>query len=162
MLKGKALCISPLHAHTGHTLKQTPNVCCWMEEQMNLPPILHLSFIWLGQCTRGFPVDSVVKNLPAMQETRVWSLGWGHGMAAHSSVLARESHEQRTWRAAAHRVAESHTTEATKQQPQHHNARLCQPWHFWRFSPGNSLGLGAVLCLVGCLTASRPLPTGYQ
>ena len=76
MLKGEALCILPLHAHTGHTLKQTPNVCCWMEEQMNLPPILHLSFIWLGQCTRGFPVGSAVKNLPAIQETRVWSLGW--------------------------------------------------------------------------------------
>ena len=34
----------------------------------------------------------MVKNLPAMQETRVWSLGWenplGKGMATHSSVLA--------------------------------------------------------------------------
>ena len=39
-----------------------------------------------------FPGDSLVKNLPAMQETWVRSLGWeGHleeGMANHSSVLA--------------------------------------------------------------------------
>ena len=34
----------------------------------------------------------VVKNLPAMQETQVWSLGWEdpqeEGMATHSSILA--------------------------------------------------------------------------
>ena len=39
-----------------------------------------------------FPVGSVVKNLPAMQETRVWSLGWedplGKAMATHSSIPA--------------------------------------------------------------------------
>ena len=33
-----------------------------------------------------------VKNLPAMQETQVWSLGWEDplekGMATHSSILA--------------------------------------------------------------------------
>ena len=36
----------------------------------------------------------MVKNLPAMQETRVWSLGWEvpleKGMAIHSSILARK------------------------------------------------------------------------
>ena len=40
----------------------------------------------------GFPVGSVVKNLPAMQEMRVRSLGWEdpleRGMATHSSILA--------------------------------------------------------------------------
>ena len=40
----------------------------------------------------GFPGGSVVKNLPAVQEMRVWSLGWEdpleQGMAAHSSTLA--------------------------------------------------------------------------
>ena len=43
----------------------------------------------------GFPDDSVIKNLPAMQETqetRVGSLGQGdppeEGMATHSSILA--------------------------------------------------------------------------
>ena len=40
----------------------------------------------------GFPGGSVVKNLPAMQETWVPSLGWEDalekGMANHSSSLA--------------------------------------------------------------------------
>ena len=39
-----------------------------------------------------FPIPQTVKNLPAMQETRVWSLGWEDplekGMAIHSSILA--------------------------------------------------------------------------
>ena len=42
-----------------------------------------------------------VKNLPAMQETQVWSLGWEDplekGMATHSSILEPgESHGQRS------------------------------------------------------------------
>ena len=40
----------------------------------------------------GLPGGSAVKNLPAVQETRVQSLGWEDpletGMAAHSSILA--------------------------------------------------------------------------
>ena len=40
----------------------------------------------------GFPGGSVVKNPPAMQETRVQSLGWEdpleEGRATHSSILA--------------------------------------------------------------------------
>ena len=40
----------------------------------------------------GFPGGSVVKNLPAIQETRVRSLGWEdpleEGKATHSSTLA--------------------------------------------------------------------------
>ena len=43
-------------------------------------------------CTRGFPRGSVVKNLPAMQETWVRSLGQEdaleEGMATHSRILA--------------------------------------------------------------------------
>ena len=42
----------------------------------------------------GFPGGSVVKNLPAMQETWVWSLGLEDhlekGMTTHSSKLAWE------------------------------------------------------------------------
>ena len=42
----------------------------------------------------------LVKNLPAMQETGVWSLGWentlGKGMATHSNVLAWRIHGQRS------------------------------------------------------------------
>ena len=41
---------------------------------------------------RGFPGDAVLKNLPAIQETWVWSLGQEdpleEGMATHSSTLA--------------------------------------------------------------------------
>ena len=40
----------------------------------------------------GFPSGSDIKNLPAMQETPVQSLGWEDtpekGMAGHSSILA--------------------------------------------------------------------------
>ena len=43
---------------------------------------------------RGFPDGSVVKNLPAMQETQVLSLGWEDALeeetATHSSILAWE------------------------------------------------------------------------
>ena len=39
-----------------------------------------------------FPVAQTVKNLPSIQETRVWSLGWKDplekGMATQSSILA--------------------------------------------------------------------------
>ena len=42
----------------------------------------------------GFPGGSVVKNLPAMQETWVQFLGWEHPLeeelATHSSILAWE------------------------------------------------------------------------
>ena len=41
---------------------------------------------------KGFPGGSAVKNLPAMQEVQVQSLGWKdpleEGIATHSSVLA--------------------------------------------------------------------------
>ena len=41
---------------------------------------------------QGFPVDLVVKNLPAKQKTWVQSLGWEDPlekeMATHSSILA--------------------------------------------------------------------------
>ena len=42
----------------------------------------------------GIPGGSVVKNLPAVQEMWVWSLGWEdpleEGMATHSSILVQE------------------------------------------------------------------------
>ena len=45
-----------------------------------------------GSGIEGFPHGAVVKNLPAMEETRVQSLGWEgpleKGMATHSSILA--------------------------------------------------------------------------
>ena len=55
---------------------------------MVLPP-LSLSLV-LGE--RASLVAQVVKNLPAMQETQVRSLGWEDplekGMATHSRILA--------------------------------------------------------------------------
>ena len=56
----------------------------------------------------------LVKNLPAMQETRVQSLGWEdpqeEGMATHSSILAWKIPKDRgAWWAAVHGVAETWT-----------------------------------------------------
>ena len=55
-----------------------------------------------------------VKNLPAMQEPWVRSLGWenilGEGMATHSSILAwRISKDRGAWQATIHGVAKSRT-----------------------------------------------------
>ena len=56
----------------------------------------------------------LVKNLPAMRDTWVRSLGWEdpleEGMATHSSVLAwRIPMDQRAWWAAVHGVKKSQT-----------------------------------------------------
>ena len=49
-------------------------------------------FIQYLQSIKGFPVAQTVKNLPAMQETQVWSPGQEDslekGMATHSSIIA--------------------------------------------------------------------------
>ena len=49
----------------------------------------------LHRVLKGFPGDSVVKNLPVMQEMQVQSLGWEDllekEMATHSSILAWRS-----------------------------------------------------------------------
>ena len=48
--------------------------------------------IWILIADLGFPSGSMIKNLPAVQETRVQYLDWEDplekGMAAHSSILA--------------------------------------------------------------------------
>ena len=54
------------------------------------------------------------KNLPAMQQTWVCSLGWEDplekGMATHSSVLAwRISVDRGAWQATVHGIAKSQT-----------------------------------------------------
>ena len=62
----------------------------------------------------GFPSGSVVKNLPAMQETWIRSLGredpLEEGMATHSSTLAwRIPMDRGTWQATVQRVTKSRT-----------------------------------------------------
>ena len=59
-------------------------------------------------------VAQTVKNLPAVQETWVRSLGWEgpleEGMAAHSSILAwRIPMDRGPWWATVHRVTKSQT-----------------------------------------------------
>ena len=48
--------------------------------------------LFIINCDLGTEVAQLVKNLPAMQETCVRSLGWedplGKGKATHSSILA--------------------------------------------------------------------------
>jgi len=56
----------------------------------------------------------MVKNLPAMRETRVRSLGWEdpleEGMATHFSILAwRIPMDRGAWRATVHGVEKSWT-----------------------------------------------------
>ena len=60
------------------------------------------------------PVAQMVKNLPIMQETRVWSLGWEDPqekeMAIHSSVSCLENPMDRgAWPATVHGVTKSQT-----------------------------------------------------
>ena len=63
---------------------------------------------------RASLVAQLVKNLPAMQETWVQSLGWEdflkEGMATHSSILAwRIPLDRGAWQATVHRAAKSRT-----------------------------------------------------
>ena len=61
----------------------------------------------------GFPGGSVVKNLPAMQETRVRSLGQEDPlekeMATHSSILMENPMDRGAWQAMVHRAVRSQT-----------------------------------------------------
>ena len=60
-------------------------------------PVLYYSVGWL--CNTSL-VAQMVKHLPAMRETWVWSLCWEdpleEGMATHSSTLAWKIHGQRS------------------------------------------------------------------
>ena len=64
---------------------------------------------------RGFPDGSAVKNLPAMREIWVRSLGWQdpleEKMATHSSILAWKKNpmDRGAWLATVHGVAKSQT-----------------------------------------------------
>ena len=64
---------------------------------------------------RASPVAQMVKNLPTMWETCVWSLGWEdllekEGMSTHSSIIGkRMPMDRRAWQAIVHGVAKSRT-----------------------------------------------------
>ena len=64
--------------------------------------------------TRPSLVALVGKNLPAMQEMWVRSLGWEDplekGMAIHSSILAWKIPDREAWQATVHGVAKLDTT----------------------------------------------------
>ena len=72
----------------------------------------------------GLPGSSVVKNLPAVKETLVQSLGWEdpleEGMATHSNILAwRIPWTEEPGRLQSKGYTELNRTEATKLQQQH-------------------------------------------
>ena len=64
-----------------------------------------------GHPSYGFPGDSDVKNLPAMQETWVWSLDredpLEKEMATCSSIIPGKSHRQRSLMGYIHGVTKS-------------------------------------------------------
>ena len=67
-----------------------------------------------GLTIKNFPVAQTVKNLPAMQETWVQSLGQGdpleESMVIRTSILAwRIPMDRGAWQAIAHRVTQSWT-----------------------------------------------------
>jgi len=81
----------------------------------------------------GFLVAQMVKNSPAMQETWVRSLGWEDplekGKATHSSILAWESHGQRSlvdYSPRGHK--ESDTTEWLSTSTSHHDPSNLVIW----------------------------------
>ena len=78
---------------------------------------LLLTLTWpfssLPQCKGASLVAQNVTNLPAMQETRVPSLGQEDplekGMAVHSSICLENSMDRGAWQAAVHGVSKSGT-----------------------------------------------------
>ena len=61
-------------------------------KQLDVTEWLHFHFKLILSISMGFPVAQLGKNLPAIRETSVWSLGWENplekGKATHSSILA--------------------------------------------------------------------------
>ena len=133
-----------LSAHSAHLLLQVPsrhpsewtptgpsstkyNFLCWILKTFPtmspFGPTLFFFFFFfcsvyflcsVSKDQRVSLVAQMVKNLPAMQEMQVWSLGWENplekGMATHSSILAwRIPMDRGAWQATVRRVAKSQT-----------------------------------------------------
>ena len=68
------------------------NVDCWRHHSCIRMLRLCLTLGWGSPKRRAFLMAWTVKNLPAMQETQLWSLGQGdpleEGTATHSRILA--------------------------------------------------------------------------
>ena len=79
---------------------QSLNVILHLQLVQNIGYIPHVVQYIIVAYFMGFPGGWVVKNSPAMQETRVWSLGWEDPlekeMTFHSSILPGKSHGQRS------------------------------------------------------------------
>ena len=103
--------------------------------QQGPPPILQdlmlddLRWSWCiiimeikGTIYGGFSGDSVIKNLPAKQETQVWSLGQKDPQRRKwqptAVFLPRKSHGQKSLEGYSHRVTRVVDNLATKQQQQ--------------------------------------------
>ena len=78
-----------------NTWNKINSECSKISTQVTMMCFWENSEWWIGSSqafTMGFPDSSVVKNLPAMQETQVWSLGQKdpleEEMATHPSILA--------------------------------------------------------------------------
>ena len=73
----------------------------------------NINSINLGHRTLGFPVARTVKNLAAMKEARVRSLGWEDPWTKAWQLtpvfLPGESHEREAWQATVHRVTKTRT-----------------------------------------------------
>ena len=79
-------------------------------------------------------VAQTVKNLPAVQETWVWSLGWEDllekGMVTHSSILARKIPWTEEPQGLHSGIAKNPTGLSTETQALHASIRKRKEWNF--------------------------------
>ena len=80
------------HLNRYLTLSLSICVCVYTHTHTHTHTRIYIHIYVYTHTYIGFPGGSVVKNLTAMQETLVWSLGWEdpleEGMATHSNIPA--------------------------------------------------------------------------
>ena len=93
-----------------HFIRILESMCQVLQKNLLFNP--QSNFGRIHRWTGAFLMANMVKNLPAVQETWVHSLGLGRsvekGMDNHSSILAAESHGQRSL-ATVHSVTKNQT-----------------------------------------------------